>query len=389
MNLAHRSVVVLLSCLNSTAAIVAVAQDPPKEEPSRQFRQWDKNGDGALTRDELPQQLRRNFDRVDVNADGVITPAEDLAFRRRVRVGMQRQAGQRQRPAPKMPATIKLVRDIPYAGTTSERQRLDLYLPTQRSSDQPLPVIVWIHGGAWRAGNKAGGFGQLRKYVSSGDYVGVSVGYRLTDEATWPGQIHDCKAAIRWIRGNANKYNLDPDRLGVWGSSAGGHLVAMLGTAGDVEALEGALGEHTETSSRVTCVVDYFGPSELLTMGDYPSRMDHNAPNSPESRLVGGTLQQNQDVARQASPITYVSKDDPPFLIVHGDQDMRVPYNQSQRLAERLRDAGVDTTLITITGGGHGGFASEKLTERVDKFFAKHLRGQDAQIEGGAIRRGE
>ena len=137
----------------------------------------------------------------------------------------------------------------------------------------------------------------------------------------------------------------------------------------------------------MTCVVDYFGPSELLTMGDFPSAMDHNAPESPESKLVGGTLQETKSVAQNASPVTYVSKDDPPFLVVHGDKDMTVPHNQSVRLEARLRDVGADVTFITIVGGGHGGFGNEELTRRVDAFFAKHLRGQDAKIQGGTIPR--
>ena len=239
-------VTVWLSC--ATATVLAVEQGP-----SQQFRNWDKNGDSKLTRDELPAGVRSNFDRVDANSDGVITPDEDNAFRKRN--AAKRQARQRTRSAPRMPDTIKVTRDIAYAGTDNARQKLDIYLPTKPNHDKPLPVVVWIHGGAWRGGDKASGFGQLRKFVASGDYAGISVGYRLTGEASWPAQIHDCKAAIRWIRGNAKQYNLDPDRIGVWGSSAGGHLVAMLGTAGDVESLEGDLGKlpRPEQSSDMCC----------------------------------------------------------------------------------------------------------------------------------------
>src|SRR5581483_5307373 len=137
---------------------------------------------------------------------------------------------------------------------------------------------------------------------------------------------------------------------------AGGHLVAMLGTSGGEKSVEGALGPHKGVSSKVQCVVDQFGPSDLLAMGDAPSRINHNSPNSPESRLVGGPVQERKDIARAASPITYVSRDDPPFLIVHGDKDEIVPFNQSERLARALKDAGVDVTFIPVKGGGHGGF---------------------------------
>jgi acetyl esterase/lipase len=374
-------------------------------QPPDLFSRWDRNGDGKLSRDELPEQARPNFDRVDADGDGVISRDEHAAFLKRRQAGAKQQPGApgvkqrpgglavKQRPGfpgPKQPPEgIRLQSDVPYAGTDNPRQCVDLLLPEKRAGDRPLPVIVWIHGGAWLGGDKRGGMGQLARFVATGNYAGVSVGYRLSGEAIWPAQIHDCKAAIRWIRANAEKHNLDPERIGVWGSSAGGHLVAMLGTSGGVEELEGKLGPHTDADSRVQCVVDYYGPSDLLTMGDYPSNMKHNAPDSPESKLVGGPVQETKEVARAASPVTYVSKDDPPFLIVHGDADMTVPYNQSERLDAALEKAGVGSTFITVQGGGHGGFRSDELLRRVGLFFDKHLRGQDAQIPDEPIRQGQ
>ncbi|MDG2124821.1 MAG: alpha/beta hydrolase, partial [Verrucomicrobiales bacterium] len=229
--------------------------------------------------------------------------------------------------------------DIDYAGTKNPRQALDLYLPNKPSTTEPLPVICFIHGGAWRAGNKKAGRNHLAPYVSSGNYAGISIAYRLTGETHWPAQIHDCKAAIRWIRANAKTYNLNPEKIAAWGTSAGGHLVAMLGTSGGIKQLEGELGPNLQHSSRVSAVVDFFGPSELLTMADHPSRMDHNAPGSPESMLVGGALQKTKQTARAASPVSYVTPDDPPFLIVHGTADPLVPYPQSQTLHRLLKSA--------------------------------------------------
>ncbi len=195
------------SCCSCVSVLVALgvsatleAQQRELQVPNKQFRDWDENGDGKLTRDELPERIRQNFDRVDVNSDGAITVEEDAAFRNRGRDSAKGRAGRKTRPLAKMPASIKVQRDIAYAGSDTARQKLDLYLPTTASSDEPLPVVVWIHGGAWRAGDKASGFGHLRKFVASGDFAAVSVGYRLSDEAIWPAQIHDCKAAIRWIR---------------------------------------------------------------------------------------------------------------------------------------------------------------------------------------------
>jgi acetyl esterase/lipase len=283
-----------------------------------------------------------------------------------------------------VPEGIVAKRDIPYAGTDNPKQRLDIYLPEKPAEDGPLPVVVWIHGGGWRGGDKAGGLGRVAEYVAPGHYAGISVGYRLSGEAIWPAQIHDCKAAIRWIRANAKEHGLDPDRIGVWGSSAGGHLVAMLGVSGEVEALEGALGNHTDQSSRVQCVADYFGPSELLTMDDFKSNITHNAPDSPESRLIGGPIQENKQATRAASPVSYVSKDDPPMLIVHGTRDMLVPFNQSEVLTARLKAAGVDVTFVAVEGAGHGGFPPE-AEKRVRSFFDKHLRGHEVEVSEETI----
>ena len=161
----------------------------------------------------------------------------------------------------------------------------------------------------------------------------ASINYRLSQHAVFPAQIEDCKAAIRWLRANAAKYHLDPDHIGVWGASAGGHLVAMLGTTGGVKELEGK-GGNLDQSSRVQCVVDWFGPTDLATMGG-----SHDNPASPDRQLIGGPVQENKEKARKASPLTYVSKDSAPFLIMHGDKDNMVPL-QPERSAGRGAEEG-------------------------------------------------
>jgi acetyl esterase/lipase len=252
-------------------------------QPSR-FDNWDKNQDGELSREELPEALRKNFDRVDKNGDGSISREEDAA------VGANRNTkgkgkGNNNRPGNSgLPDSIKFIRDLPYADNDNPRQSLDLYLPKDHSAEKPLPLLVFIHGGGWRNGSKDGAGRRLAPFIESGRYAGASIGYRLTDEAVWPSQIHDCKAALRWLRGNAAKYHLDPDRIAVWGTSAGGHLVAMLGVTHNVDGLEGELGSHDNEDSSVQAVINFFGPSELHAMSgyeDYPSTMDHNAPDSP------------------------------------------------------------------------------------------------------------
>jgi acetyl esterase/lipase len=275
-----------------------------------------------------------------------------------------------------LPESVRVEKDIPYAGTKNPRQTLDLILPRTPKSGKPLPVIVNIHGGAFRSGDKSMGVREVAGLVEGGEYAGASINYRLSGEATWPAQIHDCKAAIRWVRANAAKYGLDPDRIGVIGASAGGHLAAMLGTGGGVAALEGDVGPHMGVSSKVSCVVDQFGPSDLLAMGDYPSRIDHNASDSPESALIGGALPEHKDAARAASPITYVTRDDPPFLVFHGTEDPLVPFNQSERLAEALKSAGVPCTFVKVVEAGHGGFRTPEVGRRIRQFFDKHLRDQ-------------
>jgi acetyl esterase/lipase len=328
-----------------------------------QFDLWDKNKDGKLSKTELPEAARRNFSKVDIDRDGSISKEEHKAYLTRGR-------------NPQWNDRITSTPDLSYAANDNPRQALDLYLPKKPTNGKPLPIIAFIHGGAWRAGDKRSGLRRLDPFISSGDYAGISIAYRLTDEAQWPAQIHDCKAAIRWIRANAKKYNLDPENIAAWGSSAGGHLVAMLGTSGDVKELEGKIGKHLDQSSRVDCVVNFFGPSEMLTMGDHPSTMDHNAPDSPESLLIGGPVLKNKNQARSASPMTHITKDDPPILNVHGTADALVPYPQSVSFHKKLVEAGVSSSLTTITNGGHGNFgkATDKVNLTVSEFFTKHLR---------------
>lgn len=361
------------------ATFLLFASQTAAQETSEQFRRLDRNNDGKVTKDEFNAPL---FDLIDTNRDGAITAEEDRQFVRR-RAGGNGNPPRPQAPNFRVPETVRAEFDLPYAATDNPRQRFDLYLPKTPKNDKPLPVVVFIHGGAWRAGDKRGGYGTVGSLVETGEYAGVSVGYRLTDEAIWPAQIHDCKAAIRWLRANAKKYNLDPEQIGVTGTSAGGHLVAMLGTSGDVKALEGDLGEHTGVNSRVTCVVDQYGPTELLAMGG-----GHNDAGSPESQLVGGVIQESKEAARNASPTTYASADDPPFLFVHGTDDAVVPFNQSELLAAALTKVGVENVVVPVTGAGHGNFGTPEVAARLKQFFDKHLLGKDIAISSEPIKAG-
>jgi acetyl esterase/lipase len=286
------------------------------------------------------------------------------------------------------PSRFTLLRDIQYVPGGHERQKLDLYLPQpndrQDASKGLRPLIIWVHGGAWRSGSKD--HTPAVRFIDEG-YAVASINYRLSQHAVFPAQIQDCKAAVRWLRANAGKYGYDPNRFGAWGASASGHLVAMLGTAGDVNEFD--VGPNAGVSSRVRAVCDFFGPTDLTKMSSFWSTMNHDAPDSPESLLIGGPVQENKDKARQANPITYVTKDDPPFLIVHGDKDPLVPHNQSEILCKALKDAGVDVTFYTVPGGGHGGFQDPNVDPLVSDFFRKHLQVGNREGENVELKEGK
>lgn len=269
------------------------------------------------------------------------------------------------------PAGVRLEPNIVYATAGARELTLDLYLPVAPAA-KPQPLVVWIHGGAWRAGTKDNApVGALVPY----GFIGASVGYRYSQEAPFPANVYDCKAAIRWLRANAAKYNIDPDRIGLWGSSAGGHLVAFLGTSADVKEFEGTEGV-TGVSSRVQAVVDWYGPTRIARMSHHPSRMDHDAPDSPESQLIGALLQPNLNLADRVNPANLASSDDPPFLIQHGDADPLVPLEQSEILAGALKSAGVKVDMDVVHGAGHGGplFQTAENLKRVRAFFDRVLR---------------
>jgi acetyl esterase/lipase len=177
---------------------------------------------------------------------------------------------------------------------------------------------------------------------------------------------------VRWLRAHAARFELDPDRFLAWGPSAGGHLVTMLGTAGHMTEFD--VGKYLHASSTVQAVVDYFGPTDFLQM-DSQRLADgqiHDTPDSPESELIGGPIQENKEKVARANPITYVTADAPPFLIVHGDQDPLVPYQQSVLLAQALQKAGIEVTFYTVEGAGHGDFTDPRVPELTRAFLAKH-----------------
>jgi len=273
-------------------------------------------------------------------------------------------------PAPRItaaPEGCKALRNLEYARVGEKSLLLDLYLPEK--PDGPLPVVVWIHGGGWRGGDKE----PCRAvWLAPRGYAVASVNYRLSQEAIFPAQIQDCKAAIRWLRAHAAAYRLDAGHIGVWGDSAGGHLCALLGASGDVKELEGAQG-NLQQSSRVQAVCDFYGPMDLLRFPLPPDPKKLNA-YAMAFQFLGGPPEENLERAAQASPITYVTADDPPFLIVHGDRDELVPIQQSELLLEALKKAGVEAELHVVKGAGHGFPYDAAITRLVGEFFDRHLK---------------
>lgn len=250
--------------------------------------------------------------------------------------------------------------NVEYA-TTSPSQVLDLWLPTDASG--PTPLVIHVHGGAFKGGDKAMVGAKVQPLLDGGFAV-ASVNYRLSGEATFPAGAQDVKAAVRWLRANAATYSIDPDRFAAWGESAGGNLVALLGTTSDQATVldDPELG-NAGVSSGVQAVIDWFGPTDFTQMdgqaasgeGGCTSPELHDPAGSPESLWVGGAVQDTKELVAQANPITYVTTATrlPAFSIAHGDADCNVPFQQSKLLADALTAAGADVTLTVLPGAAH------------------------------------
>lgn len=289
-------------------------------------------------------------------------------------------------PAPKpstLPAGIRMEKDLAYIPNGDAAQKLDIYLP-EKPADKPLPLIVHIHGGGWRGGNKFPC--PVTGMVLKG-YVVASVEYRFSQKAVFPAQIQDCQAALRWLRARSKEYGFDPNRVGVIGGSAGGHLSALVGTAGGKKAFA-PIGGNEDQSDRVQAVCDIYGPADFSTVVQQAAEdrnvkniFQWNTPGDPYSSLIGTRLD-DKPKADAVSPAHYVSKDNPPFLILHGTHDALVPLAQSEQFAAALKAKGVEVWLQKLPGSGHGGpaFGKPAVQKLTQDFFDKHLKGADVKI---------
>ncbi len=256
---------------------------------------------------------------------------------------------------------------------------LDMLYPITKST-KPLPAVIYIHGGGWAEGERSTAmYPWLNPLLAAHGFVTVSITYRLSRWATFPAQIHDAKAAVRWLRANAERYAIDPERIGVWGDSAGGHLSALLGVTGDLPELEGDNGS-AGYSSRVQAVVARVPPTDFLS-----STMENNVP-SMVTQLFGGMINERADLMRMASPIYYVHSGVPPFQIVHGTNDESVPFEQGERFAKALSEVGSEVDFIVMPGCHHNLRTEKNLpwsdvpwTEMGQKalaFFQEHLQSR-------------
>lgn len=269
---------------------------------------------------------------------------------------------------------VVVEKDIVYGKVENDDLKLDLARPEHATG--LLPGIVYIHGGGWSGGNRGIYQNDIQEAARRG-YVAVTIEYRLTrpDKSgkakyPFPAQIEDCKCAVRWLRANAEKYHVDPKRIGATGGSAGGHLSLLVGVTGSEKKFDGT-GGNPDVSSQVQAVVNYFGPTDLAKMYHYEKRVDRLL-----DTLVGGTPQERAAEYKSASPVTYVVKDVCPILSIHGTADKLVPVDQAVEFDAAMKKAGATSQLMILEGQGHGftGPADEKAREATFAFFDRYLK---------------
>jgi len=268
------------------------------------------------------------------------------------------------KPAPVFPDAVRFEGDVPYLGP-NRKEKADFYLPKGIPAGQRVPAVVIIHGGGWSGGDKAAARElNIGTNLALHGYVGMSINYKLSTDGkvTWPQNLHDCKTAVRWLRNNADRLRVNPDRIGVIGGSAGGHLAAMLAVTNPGDGLDPAE-PYGEFSCQVQCAVDLYGPADLLQYHDV--------------KMLGKTIAEAPEPYRTASPTAYADKNDPPILILHGTADTTVALKQSEIFTAALKQAGAEHELVIVEGAPHTFHLQPKqrdLRPLVLGFFDKHLK---------------
>jgi acetyl esterase/lipase len=265
---------------------------------------------------------------------------------------------------------VRVTKDVEYARAGEHSLKLDIYVPAAAS---PPPVVVWVHGGAWRGGSKNNP--SILPLTERGFAV-ASVDYRLSPVAQFPAQVHDIKAAIRFLRAKANQHGADARRIAITGGSAGGHLAALVGVTNGVKELEGDLGEHRDQSSDVQAIVSFYGASNLTTILAQSTPHGLSVREPALALLLGGAPDAKSDLARLASPVFHVDKSDPPLLWYHGDQDPQMPINQAHEVIGAYKKNGLPATFEVVYGGAHGGrlFYTPEQMQQMAEFLDRCLR---------------
>lgn len=273
------------------------------------------------------------------------------------------------------------IRDIAYASGQGTAHQLDYYPAVSTASRAPL--VIYIHGGGWRSGDKAKVPSSIMRLTQDGIAV-VSINYRLSWQAKYPAQLYDVKAAVRFMRANANIYHIDPAKIAVWGLSAGGQLAALLGTTGDEPALEGNVGNDLGVSSAVAAVVNYYGPTSLpdkpIQCAEINCLFPQTGMDATVSQLLGCDIAKCTEKAREASPIDHISPGDAPFLHLHGDRDNIVPLQQSRNFDAALGKAGVASRLIIVPGARHGWSEDTPYDAEARAFLERRLGAEQPAV---------
>lgn len=258
------------------------------------------------------------------------------------------------------------VKDVVYVEQSPHpRHKLDLYVPLGTG---PFPLAIWVHGGSWKAGDK-GRDAERWRWLASRGYVVASINYRYSSDALFPAQIHDLKAAVRWLRANAPKYSIAADKIAVIGYSAGGHLASLLATSTGVAALEDLAMGNSATPSDVQAVVAFAPPTDFLQMPADKTCRPTGVAEASESLLIGCPIHDCPEQTQQANPIRYIDGDEPPMRLEHGTADCVVPIQQSQLLNEALQEVGADITYRPLAGFGHTYHVSEQTRLFLDNIF--------------------
>ncbi|MGI9013058.1 MAG: alpha/beta hydrolase fold domain-containing protein [Phycisphaerales bacterium] len=345
-----------LLAMCTLATPLTAQQDPPPT---------DRPADRDTPQGEAPQPetQRRQTQRRNVRARGQDRATALESFRNPEITGEFRF----RESSTRVPQDVEQVREITYATRTGEdgtvrELTMNVFFPRQ-SGDAPLPAIIYIHGGGWSAGAKEMGDGPSA-ILASGGYVTATISYRFVQEARFPACMEDCKAAVEFFHTHAEELGIDPQRIGVWGHSAGGHLAAWLATTANNNNDD----ETAAQQDDVACVVDFFGPADLTTL--FQGRRGQRY-----RQQLFGEVEDIEQRLQDASPMHWIDAEDPPVLIVHGERDDLVPISQSVAFAEKLKAAGVEHELVRVPDAGHG-FNVPDVHIRTAAFFDKHLGGQ-------------